>query len=188
MMEMLREASVDTFRNLVWIIAVIIGLLFLIGSRVSTPSKIAARVLTAATAGTVAFAAANLAVVFYILAHLMDPRWSVGRDATVESPNLSAGPFFQPITDTLNNVLDGLVGSVNNVIALKNAFLTMPEFIYAAGWASLVLVVLAIGSRILSAKIDRDQMKQIDRMTRDLAAIRAELGLVPFQDGKVGAR
>jgi hypothetical protein len=29
-------ASVDTFKNLIWVIAVTIGLLFLIGSRVST--------------------------------------------------------------------------------------------------------------------------------------------------------
>jgi hypothetical protein len=64
----------------------------------------------------------------------------------------------------------------------------MPEFIFAAGWASLVLVVLAIANRIVSSKIERDQMKQIDRNTRDLADIRAELGLVPFQDTRVGAR
>lgn len=64
----------------------------------------------------------------------------------------------------------------------------MPEFIFAAGWAFLVLVVLAIGNRIISSKIDRDQIKQIDRNTRGLTDIRAELGLVPFQDTKVGAR
>jgi hypothetical protein len=187
-MEFLSGASIGTFKDLVWIIALGIGLLFLIGSRVSTPLKIAARVVTALTAGTAAFAAANLAVVFYILAHLMDPRWSVGRDATVESPVLSAGPFLQPITDTLNGILDGLTGSVNNVIALKNAFLTMPEFIVAAGWASFALVGLAIANRILSSIIEKDQMKQIDRNTRDLADIRAQLGLAPFQDARVGAR
>ncbi|SEQ04233.1 hypothetical protein SAMN05444745_103264 [Arthrobacter sp. OV608] len=185
---MLSGASVGTFKNLVWIIAVVIGLLFLIGSRPSTLRKTAARVITALTAGTAAFAAANLAVVFYILAHLMDPRWSVGRDATIDSPELSAGPFFQPITDTLNDILDGLTGSVNNVIALKNAFLTMPDFIVTAGWASVVLVGLAITNRILSSIIEKDQMKQIDRNTRDLADIRAQFGLAPFQDARVGAR
>ncbi|MDQ0665407.1 hypothetical protein QFZ35_003905 [Arthrobacter ulcerisalmonis] len=187
-MELLSGAGVGTFKNLVWIIAVAIGLLFLVGSRVSAPLKIAARVVTALTAGTAAFAAANLAMVFYILAHLMDPRWSVGRDATVESPEVSAGPFFQPITDTLNGILDGLTGSVNNVIALKNAFLTMPDFIVAAGWASLLLVGLVIANRILSMIIEKDQMKQIDRSTRDLADIRAQLGLAPVQDTRVGAR
>lgn len=187
-MELLSGASVDTFKDLVWIIAVTIGLLFLVGSRVSTPLKIAARVISALTAGTAAFAAANLAVVFYILAHLMDPRWSVGRDATVESPEVSAGPFFQPITDTLNDILDGLTGSVNNVIALKNAFLTMPDFIVAAGWALLWLVGLVIASRVLSWFIEKDQLAQIDRNTRDLADIRAQFGLAPFHDTRVGAR
>lgn len=187
-MEMLNGASVDAFKNLVWGAAVIIGLLFLLGSRVTTPMKIAARVLTATSAGAAAFSAANLAVVFYILAHITDPRWSVGRDATVESPEVSAGPFFQPITDTLNRILHSLTGSVNDVIAMKNAFLIMPEFVGAAGWASVVLVVLAIANRILSSKIEKDQLKQIERNTRDLADIRAQLGLVPFQDTRVGAR
>ncbi|TLM71628.1 hypothetical protein [Pseudarthrobacter sp. NamB4] len=188
MMEMLSGASVDTFRNLVLSVAVIVGFLFLLGSRVSTPLTIAARLITAATAGTAAFAAANLAVVFYILAHLMDPRWSVGRDATLQSPELSAGPFFQPVTDTLNDILDGLTGNLNNVIALKNAFLTMPEFIIAAGWASFALVGFAIANRILSSIIEKKQMKQIDRNTQDLADIRAQIGLPAFQDTKVGAR
>jgi hypothetical protein len=102
-------ASVDTIKNLVWVIAMTRGLLFLIGSRVSTPPKIAARMLSSATAGTAA-CAANLAVVFYILAHLMDPRWSVGRDATVESPDVCSGPTFQSITDTLNDASVVLVG------------------------------------------------------------------------------
>lgn len=187
-MEMLSGASVDTFRNLVLSAALIVGFLFLLGSRVSTPLTIAARLVTAATAGTAAFAAANLAVVFYILAHLMDPRWSVGRDATLQSPELSAGPFFQPVTDTLNDILDGLTGNLNNVIALKNAFLTMPEFIIAAGWASFALVGFAIANRILSSIIEKKQMKQIDRNTQDLADIRAQIGLPAFQDAKVRAR
>lgn len=188
MMEMLSGASVDTFKNLVWGVAVIVGLLFLLGSRVTDPLKIAARVLTATSAGAAAFAAANLAVVFYILSHITDPRWSVGRDATLESPEVSAGPFFQPITDTLNGILNNLTGSVNDVIAMKNAFFIMPEFVGAAVWASVVLAVLAIANRILSSIIEKNQMKQIDRNTRDLADLRTQLGLAPFPNTKVGAQ
>lgn len=132
-------------------------------------------------AATVSFAVANLAVVFYILAHLTDPRWSVDKDPTLDSPELSAGPFFQPITDTLNDILSGLTGSLNNVIALKNAFLTMPDFIIAAGWAFLLLLPLVIAVRIIAWFIERDQVKQIERNTRDLADIRAQLDLAPFQ-------
>lgn len=187
-MEMLSGASVDTFKNLVWIAALIFGLLFLIGSPTSSPLRMAARATNALLAATAAFAAANLAVVFYILAHLMDPRWSVGKDATLDSPELSAGPILQPITDTLNHILDGMTGSVNNAIALKNAFLTMPDFIVAAGWGLLLLVPLVVAIRILAWLVEKDQVRQIDRNTRDLADIRAQFGLAPYKDTMIGAR
>lgn len=181
-MEMLSDFSVDTFKNLVWLVASIVGGLFLIGSPVSSPLKIAARVNNALLAATVSFAAVNLAVVFYILAHLTDARWSVGKDPTLDSPHLSAGPFFQPITDTLNDILSSLTGSLNNVIALKNAFLTMPDFIIAAGWAFLLLLPLVIAVRIIAWLIEKEQVRQIERNTRDLADIRAQLGLAVFKD------
>lgn len=172
-MEMLSDFGVDTFRNIVWVAALIVGVLFVIGAPVSSPLRIAARVTNALLAATVSFAVANLAVVFYILAHLTDPRWSVGKDPTLDSPELSAGPFFQPITDTLNDILSDLTGSLNNVIALKNAFLTMPDFIIAAGWAFSLLLPLVIAVHIISGLIGKEQVKQMERNTRDLADIRA---------------
>ena len=181
-MEMLNGVSVDTFKNLVWLAAFIVGGLFVIGSPVSSPLKITARAVSALLAATVSFAAANLAVVFYILAHLTDARWSVGKDPTLDSPHLSAGPFFQPITDTLNDILSSLTGSLNNVIALKNAFLTVPDFIIAAGWALLVLLPLVIAVRIIAWLIEKEQVRQIERNTRDLADIRTQLGLAVFKD------
>lgn len=187
-MEMLSGADVETFKKLVWVAALIFGLLFFIGRPTASPLKIAARAVTASLAATAAFAAANLAVVFYILAHLMDPRWSVGKDATLDSPELSAGPILQPITDTLNHILEGMTGGVNNVIALKNAFLTMPDFIVAAGWALLLLVPLVVAARVLAWLVEKDQVRQIDRNTRDLADIRVQFGLAPYKDTKVGAR
>ena len=186
--EMLSGTSVDTFKNLVWIAALIVGLFFVIGDPVSSPPRVAARAVAALIAATVAFAVANLAVVFYILAHLMDPRWSVGKDATIASPELSAGPFLQPITDSLNDILDGITGNINNVIALKNAFLTMPDFIVAAGWGLLLLVPLMIALRILAWFVEKDQVRQIDRNTRDLSDIRAHLGLAPYKDTQIRAR
>ena len=181
-MELLSGFSVETFKTLVWVAATVVGGLFVIGGPLSSPLKIAAKAVSALLAATVSFAAANLAVVFYILAHLTDPRWSVGKDPTLDSPELSAGPFFQPVTDTLNDILSSLTGSLNNVIALKNAFLTMPDFIISAGWAFLLLLPLVIAVRIIAWFIDRDQAKQIERNTRDLADIRAQFGLAPFKE------
>lgn len=178
----------DTLKNLVWIIAVVIGLFFLSGRRVTGIPKIMARIVSAATAGTTAFVAANLAVVLYILANVTDSRWSAGRDGRLESPEIPSVPFMQPVTDTLNGVMGGLVGGVNDAIAMKNAFFIIPEFVGAAVWAAAVLAGLAIANRILAAWVAKEETKQIERNTRDLADIRAQLGLAPFQDSRVGAR
>lgn len=181
-MEVLSDVTVETFRILVWISASIVGGLFLIGRRISSPPQIASRAVGALLAGTVSFVAFNLAVVFYILSHLTDPRWSIGKDPKVVSPELSAGPFFEPITNTLNDILSNLTGGLNNVIAIKNAFYTIPDFIFSAGWGLLLLLPLVIALRVISWFIEKSQAKQIDRNTRDLADIRSQLGLSPFKE------
>lgn len=181
-MEVLSDVTVETFKILVWITATVVGGLFLIGRRITSPSQIASRAVSALLAGTVAFVAFNLAVVFYILSHLTDPRWSVGKDPKVDSPELSAGPFFEPVTNTLNDVLSNMTGSLNSVIAIKNAFFTIPDFIFSAGWGLLLLLPLVIALRVISRFIEKSQAKQIDRNTRDLADIRSQLGLSPFKE------
>lgn len=181
-MEILSDVTVETFRILVWIAASIVGGLFLIGRRISSPPQIASRAVSALLAGTVSFIAFNLAVVFYILSHLTDPRWSAGKDPKIDSPELSAGAFFEPLTNTLNDILGNVTGSVNNVIAIKNAFFTIPEFIFSAGWGLVLLIPLVIALRVISWFIEKSQAKQIDRNTRDLADIRSQLGLSPFKE------
>lgn len=184
-MEVLDQVGVDTFKSLVWVAASIVGGLFLIGRRISSPPQVASRMVGALLAGTVSFVAFNLAVVFYILSHLTDPRWSVGKDPKVDSPELSAGAFFEPVTNTLNDILDNVTGSLNNVIAIKNAFFTIPEFIFSAGWGLLLLLPVVIALRVISWYIEKSQAKQIDRNTQDLADIRAQLGLSPFDEKKL---
>ena len=181
-MEILSDVTLETFRLLVWVAASIVGVVFLIGRRISSPLQIASRAASALLAGTVSFVAFNLAVVFYILSHLTDPRWSVGKDPKVDSPELSAGAFFEPVTNTLNDVLDNVTGSLNNVIAIKNAFFTIPEFVFSAGWGLLLLIPVVITLRVLSWFAEKSQVQQIDRNTRDLADIRSQLGLSPFKE------
>ena len=82
-MEVLSDVTVEAFKILVWITATVVGGLFLIGRRITSPSQIASRAVSALLAGTVAFVAFNLAVVFYILSHLTDQLWSVWKDPKV---------------------------------------------------------------------------------------------------------
>lgn len=184
-MEVLSQVEVDTFKMLVWLATCIIGSLFVIGRPVSSRLIIASRAVNALLAATVSFVALNLAVVFYILGHLTDPRWSVGKDPKIVSPELSAGPFFQPITDTLNDILNSVTGSLNNAIAIKNALLTMPDFISSAGWGLQFVLPLVVSIHVIRRLIEKRQAKQIARNARDLADIRSQLGLSPFEDKKL---
>jgi hypothetical protein len=181
-MELLSDVNVDTFKILVWCAAVIVGGVFVMGRRPSSVLEMASRAISALLAATVSFVALNLAVVFYILAHLTDPRWSVGKDPSIASPELSAGPILEPITNTLNDILSNVTGSLNNVIAIKNAFFTMPDFIVSANWGLWLLLPLMIALRIVSWNIKKRQAKQIERNARDLADLRSQLGLSAFED------
>jgi hypothetical protein len=180
--EMLSHVSVETFKVLVWIAALIVGCLFVIGRPVSSGLKIASRVVSGLLAATISFIIFNLSVVFYILYNLTDPRWSVGKDSKIGNPELSGGPIFGPITDTLNTILGNMTGSLNDVIAFKNAFLTMPDFIASAGWGLLLLLPLVIAIRVIGWLTEREQVNQIGRNARDLADVRAQLNLGPFID------
>jgi hypothetical protein len=181
-MEVLNDVGIDTFKTLVWVAASIIGALFVIGRRTSSWLNIASRAVSAVLAATASFIALNLAVVFYILAHLTDPRWSVGKDPKIDSPELSAGPFFEPVTNTLNDVLSGLTGSLNSAIAIKNAFFTIPDFVFSAGCGLALLFPLVIVLYFIGRAIKKRHARQIDRNTRDLADIRSQLGLSPYKE------
>ncbi|MFE4833921.1 hypothetical protein ACFRAU_04470 [Arthrobacter sp. NPDC056691] len=186
-MEVLSQLSVDTFKTLVWVAAAVIGGLFVIGRPTISGLHIASRTVSAILAAAVSFVALNLAVVFYILAHLTDPRWSIGKDPKIDSPKLSAGPFFEPITNTLNDVLGTVTGSLNNAISIKNALFTIPDFIVLAGWGLQLLLPLVIALHFIGRAIKRRQARQIARNTQDLADIRSQLGLSPFDEKKFAA-
>ncbi|PNH86076.1 hypothetical protein [Arthrobacter sp. AFG20] len=178
----LGQVSVDTFKILVWIGASIIGGLFVFGRRVSSGWEIASRMVSVLLAATISFVGLNMAIVFYILAHLADPRWSVGKDPMVDIPELSAGSFFEPVTNTLNDVLNKVSGSLNDAISIKNAFLIIPDFVVPAGQALWLLLALMIAARLISWKIGKMRAQEIERNTRDLADIRSQLGLSPFKE------
>jgi hypothetical protein len=184
-MDPLSQVNVETFKMLVWVTAFVIGGFFAIGRRISGGLKIASRAVTALLAAVISFVGLNMAVVFYILAHLTDPRWSIGKDPRIVSPELSAGPFFEPVTNTLNDIFNSLTGSLNDVISIKNAFLTIPDFIVSAGQGFWLLIALMIVARIISWLIGRSQAEEIARNTQDLADIRAQLGLSPFDEKKL---
>ena len=75
-----------------------------------------------------------------------------------------------------------MTGSLNSAIAIKNAFFTIPDFVFSAGCGLALLFPLVIILHFIGRAIKKRQAKQIDRNTRDLADIRSQLGLSPFKE------
>jgi hypothetical protein len=191
-MDVFADFSIDAFKYLIWILALVVAALFALSYPRTRARQVIGLVLKSALGAAVAFFAASLAVVFYILAHPTDQRWSAGKDAVVKSPELSAGvPLFDGIVNSLNQFMSTMTGSVNDVLAIKNAFLSTTDFLLMAGWGLVAIVALGVPVWIIGILDERWRKRQLDavidanaRHTKDLADIRESLHLPAFSPRK----
>jgi predicted membrane channel-forming protein YqfA (hemolysin III family) len=185
-MDVFANISVESFRILIGVLALTIGLLvFLSSIRDGTFEKIFA-IVKALFAMALSVVALAVGVVFYILSHATDDRWSVGKDAAVESPQIPGNPFFGQVIDTLNSFMGSVTGSVNDLFAIKNAFITTQEFFLMAGWAILSVIPLFVLLRILNWQKEAREKRQIqrdratlNRLSNELVQMKRVLGLPP---------
>jgi predicted membrane channel-forming protein YqfA (hemolysin III family) len=185
-MDVFANISVEGFKWFIAVLALAIGVVVLVASeRDGTFEKIFA-VVKAIFAMALSVVALAVGVVFYILSHATDGRWSVGKDKVVESPQIPGNPFFGQVIDTLNSFMGSITGSVNDLFAIKNAFITTQEFFLMAGWAILSVIPLFVLLRILSwRKVVRDKRQvkldraTLNRVSTELDQMRRTLGLPP---------
>ncbi|MDB5168432.1 MAG: hypothetical protein JWO55_690 [Candidatus Saccharibacteria bacterium] len=174
-MDVFSNINVEAFKMLVWVFALAVGVLVFVSSeRVGIFDKIIA-VVKGVFAMALSVAALAIGVVFYILSHATDSRWSVGKDATVESPQIPDNPFFGQVIDTLNSFMGSVTGSVNDLFAIKNAFVTTQDFFLLAGWAVLLVIPLFILLRILTWRKESREKRQMKRDRATLRRISTEL-------------
>lgn len=191
-MDVFGNFSIDTFKYLIWVLALIVTVLLALSYPHKRPRQVVGLVLKSVLGASVAFFAASLAVVFYILAHPTDQRWSVGRDAAVKSPELSAGvPIFDGIVNSLNQFMGTMTGSVNDVLAIKNAFLSTTDFLLMAEWGLTAIVVIGIPVWVMGILDERWRKRQLDVLIRasenhdtNLAEIRKHLAMPKFEPRK----
>lgn len=184
-MDVFASFSIDAFKYLIWALAfVVASSLALSYLRAKTMSMV--RLVSKSLLGAaIAFFAASLIAVIYILAHPTDRRWSAGKDAVIESPELSAGvPLFDGIVNSLNQFMGSMTGSVNDVLAIKNAFLSTTDFLLMAGWALVAIIALGIPVWIMGILDERRRKRQLDAVinasaahTEELAEIRKYVGM-----------
>lgn len=186
-MDVLANISIDTFKLLVWVVAIVIGVLLFFCYPREKPLEIVGAALKGVLGAAITFALTSLGVVFYILSHPTDARWSLGKDPALKAPEFTPGvPFFDQIVDTLNSFMGSVAGSVNDLFAIRNAFLATPDFLVMAGWGMIMIVPLLIAIRIVGWRDEVRRKKQdtknaatIERLSSEVEAIKAHLHLPP---------
>lgn len=100
----------------------------------------------------------NLVLVFYILSHPLDSRWSVGRTATISAPDLPGGPVVDIVTNPLSDFFGGVTGNVN---ALVNTGATAIDFLILTAYGLIAVIILFIFAKI---RDQRQQSKLFERV------------------------
>ena len=183
-MDIIGNMGVDGLRTAIWIVAIMAAVI-VAGLQIWLPvmdnwqtswRHRTLVVLRGLLAGVVAYAVANVAVVFYILAHATDPRWSVGKDAHIDAPKLSAGiPLFDGIVNALNGFGTTVENGVNDALAIKNAVLVSGEFMLTALWSLVPLAIVAVLTLGMSRYVEWWRARRVDDLVVRNAQLEADV-------------
>ena len=127
------------------------------------------------------FAALNAGAGIYVLNHFRDPRWSAGAEPPLTAPSFSETPVVGQFLDPLDDVMDGVVGGVNEFVAFKQALPIALDFLAASGWALLLsfpLVILAAG---ISYAMARRRTAEFQKYRATVDQLKSELEQVKRQ-------
>ncbi|GAB4100780.1 hypothetical protein [Sinomonas halotolerans] len=184
-MDVLSTMGTDDLRTAVWIVAVAatvaVAALQLLAPTARRsgkdwrPAGLAA--LQSLRAGAGAYAAASLAAAFYILGHASDVRWSAGRDAPFDVPELAPSlPLFDGIVNALNGFASTVESGVNDALAIKNAFIVSGDFMVMALWGTVAMVCIAIAAFLLGRHVEAQRVRQLDELAVRQRHLEAEVG------------
>jgi hypothetical protein len=173
--DILSGVSVDWFRALAWISAIISGLLLYFW-RPRRPHL-------AVLGSVIVYMVANIGAGIYVLYHLGDARWNGGAGNRLSAPSLSDAPvvgeFMRPLDEFMNGVVDG----VNDFIDFREALPVALEFFAAAGWALFVSLPLALLALIISYAEARRRKAEFTRYKLEVDELRGELDDIKRQLG-----
>lgn len=154
-MEALDGMSVDVLKFLALAVAILFGIAMLALHR--------RRWQWPAFEAAFAYIIANLTIIFYILSRPLDPRWSAGKESTVNAPDLPQGPIVDVVTNPLSEFLGGVTGDVN---ALVNAGSTALDFLVLTAWGLAVAVAMFIFAKIKDQREQRSLLKRVRNLEK----------------------
>ncbi|WP_433875163.1 hypothetical protein [Sinomonas atrocyanea] len=128
------------------------------------------------------FAALNAGTGIYILNHFGDQRWNTGGEQPLTAPSFSGTPIVGQFLGPLDSALNGVVGGVNEFLALKQALPVAMDFFTASGWALLAsfpLAILAASVTYAQARRRRAEFEEyratVDQLKDELAQVKRQL-------------
>jgi hypothetical protein len=147
--------SVEVLKLLVFVVAIAVGLgmFFIHGRRWQWPVFEAA----------FTYIIANLALVIYVLSRPLDPRWSAGKETTVDAPDLPQGPVVDIVTNPLSDFFGGVTGNVNAVV---NTGATALDLLIWTGYGLVAAIVFFIVAKMKDQRDQRalfSRVKEIER-------------------------
>jgi heme/copper-type cytochrome/quinol oxidase subunit 2 len=174
-MEVLANISLDTLRVLTWVVAIVVavlwcGILWVFLASQKRYWEISSSIVQSLLVGAAAFFLLNLGVAFYILSHLTDSRWSVGKDPLLSPNDIQTNiPFLDEFEKQINDVQHGVAGAVNNVAAIQHAFSAASYFLVTAFIAIGVVLALALLTLVTGiwARRRAEKQKEYDNQYRD---------------------
>lgn len=176
-MDVLSGISVETFKILVVAVALLVGVGVFFSFYKKWQWALFGAVMT--------YALATAGVGTYILLHINDPRWSVGKEPLVTAPSITNTPVIGQYLEPLNGFLNNTAASINELAAFRHALPLAQEFFALAGWALLALIPLGVIALFVSHLQDAHeslrQRQGLRRLERGLNDIRSQLGMGPLK-------
>lgn len=174
-MEVLAGMDVAAIKVAIWSTAVALGVIVLVFGiyriKIKTKGQYAWVIAKAFFASSLAFAICSLLAMLYIVSHPTDRRWSEGKKPMIETGQIGGGTFFQDFVAPLNDVKNTAVDAANNVIAIENAFATLPEFLVMTLWAVGIAAAFGLPMAVVTG-VQRRRMTAQYQVTK--AVVRAQ--------------
>lgn len=188
---LLASFSLDTLRASTWVLAIAAGVLWLYQSPRQKYWQVISGVVQSLLGAASVFLLLNLGVVFYILSHLTDKRWSVGQNPAWTPGALNTDiPIFGGFLQQFNDAQQGIANVVNDAAAARYAIEAAASFSNMIAWAVAVVLLLSLCLFVMTKWWVRPLEKKYQHHLRDeeIAAANAKADAAKAEAAQANAR
>lgn len=171
-MDVLGGISVEAFKILAVVVALLVGAGILLSS---------AKAWHWAIVGAVAsYMVITAGIGMYVMMHISDPRWSVGKEPLIVAPSISETPIIGPQLEPIDNFMGNAATKLNELLSIQYALPVASEFFNQAIWAFGATIVALIAALVVQRRQkkrhDARQDRRISRLYRHVGIAEDDIG------------